>query len=406
MTDDRWRAQDLKISCSAGYPIVEAMPPVAETSEAPIKLSTCAKSVVSLAYVLLLVAGILGNTLVLRVLHGFRSGRSVQASLRHHMCSLAACDLLQLVLGIPAELYGSIWSSFPWPLGTAGCRGFYYLWEVLCYAAILNVLSLSCERHRATCQPLSLHLRKASGVRLRLCLLWLASFLAGLPIFFSMGLEDVYEEAVKGQLLVCTPLNHWRGLFTIGVWMSFVTYLGVLLVVAVTCWRMRRALEESGTSLEVPGPGGSVQLLGRCCSGQTIAVRRQNARMLGCIVGALAVCWLPFQARRLMTVLRRKNEWTEIYYRSYITLQPITHCFYYLSSCLIPLLYNLTSRSFRRAFLHSITPCAKGPPSAPSASWHVPHREEGIRLPLTGQDTRLVGRGSTISTSTPMQSTI
>ncbi|CAH2301803.1 G- coupled receptor 39-like [Pelobates cultripes] len=357
------------------------MPPVTEAPKAPIKLSTYAKTVISLVYTLLLIAGILGNTLVIRVLRGIRGGRSVQASLSHHMCSLASCDILQLALGIPAELYCSIWNPFPWPLGTTGCRGFYYLWEVLCYAAILNVLSLSCDRHRATCQPMSLHLQKSSGVRLRLCLLWLASLLAGLPMLFTMGLEVIHVEVIEGQpqeLWVCTPLSPWRDLFTISVWASFLTYLGALFIVGITCWKMRRALEGSGQFLAAPGPGGSTQLLGRFCSEQTMAVRKQNARMLGYIVGTLAVCWLPFQARRLMTVLRSKNEWTETYYRLYITLQPITNCFYYLSSCLTPLLYNLTSRNFRQAFFNSITPCAKMPSTA-SVPWDIQITHQTIR---------------------------
>uniref|UniRef100_A0A8C5QHF2 G-protein coupled receptors family 1 profile domain-containing protein n=1 Tax=Leptobrachium leishanense TaxID=445787 RepID=A0A8C5QHF2_9ANUR len=310
----------------------------------------------------------------------------MQASLSHHMCSLACCDLLQLALGVPVELYGSIWSPFPWPLGTAGCRGFYYLWEVLCYAAILNVLSLSCDRQRATCQPMALHVRKSSGVRLRLCMLWLVSLLAGLPMLFTMGLEVINVEVTQAQpqeLWVCTPLGPWIWLFTISVWASFLTYLGVLVAVGIACWKMRRALEGTGNFLVVPGPGGASQSLGRFCSGQIVAVRRQNARMLGCIVGTLAVCWLPFQARRLMTVLRSKNEWTETYYRLYITLQPITNCFYYLSSCLTPLLYNLTSRNFRRAFLSSITPCAKQPPAV-SGSWEP--RELTLRSSAVGRD--------------------
>ncbi|XP_075438210.1 G-protein coupled receptor 39-like [Ascaphus truei] len=347
------------------------MPPVTEAHPpgTPVRLSVCAKSAVSLAYLLLLVAGALGNALVIRVLRSRRRDgrrRHVQASLRQHMCSLASCDLLQLALGIPAELYSSIWSPFPWPLGVAGCRGFYYLWEVLCYAAILNVLSLSCERHRATCQPLRHHLQSSSAVRRRLGLLWLAALLAGLPMLCSMGLEDAFslvagERQPPSELWVCTPLSARRDLFTAGVCASFLTYLGVLLVVAVTCWRMRRALEGSrGPALAVPGSGDSGQLVaGRLCRGQAATARRQNARMLGWIVVTLAMCWLPFQARRLMTVLRTRDQWTETYYRSYITLQPITNSFYYLSSCLTPLLYNVTSRSFRRAFVRSLTPCTR-----------------------------------------------
>ncbi|OCT59937.1 hypothetical protein XELAEV_18045956mg [Xenopus laevis] len=370
-------------SPTSSMPTVSTKPP-----EAPVRLSIYAKSSISLTYMLLLCAGILGNVLVIRVLWGLRRRRGIQASLSHHMCSLASCDLLQLVLGIPAELYGSIWSPFPWPLGNIGCCGFYYLWEVLCYAAIFNVLSLSCERHHATCRPLSIHLRQSSGVRLRLCLIWLISLLAGLPVVFTMGLEDVYAEDVDDQhpeLWVCTPLNSRKGLFAASIWASFLTYLGVLSVVGITCWRMRRALQGSANQdLEVAGPGGSVQLLGRFCSGQMMTARKQNARMLGCIVGALAVCWLPFQARRLMTVLRSKDQWTENYYRSYITLQPITNCFYYLSTCLTPLLYNLTSRSFRRAFVHGVTHCAWG--ETPTACPYRPQPRDCVRMSVKGQD--------------------
>ncbi|XP_044154804.1 G-protein coupled receptor 39-like isoform X2 [Bufo gargarizans] len=371
-------------ACTARPDLVVPMPPVTATPETPVKLGVCAKSLVSLAYLLLLLAGIFGNTLVIRVLRSTRHGRSVQTSLIHHICSLACCNILQLALGIPTELYGSIWSPFPWPLGAAGCSGFYYLWEVLCYAAIFNVLSLSYDRHRATCQPLSLHVHQSSKVRLRICLLWIASLLAGLPVLFSIGLENITIKAVeKKQISVCTPLSQWMGLFKASVWASFLTYLGVLLAVAITCWNIRRTLRGNRSdSLVITGPNGSIQLLGRFCGGH-MAVRRQNAQLLGCIVAVLAVCWLPFQSRRLMTVLRSKDQWTETYYRSYITLQPITNSFYYLSACLTPLLYNLTSRSFRRAFLHRITPCTKGTPPE-SGSWETQERDQGIRLSTIG----------------------
>ncbi|XP_056403547.1 G-protein coupled receptor 39-like [Hyla sarda] len=364
--------------CTA-RPELVPMPTVTADPEEPVKLGVCAKSLVSLAYVFLLLAGILGNTVVIRVLRNIREGRSVHASLSHHICSLACCDILQLVLGIPVELYSSIWSPFPWPLGAAGCSGFYYLWEVLCYAAIFNVLSLSYDRHRATCHPLSLHIQ-FSRVRLRILLLWIASLLAGLPLLFSMGLENISVNAVEEkQVLVCTPLSPMIGLFKVSIWASFLTYLGALLVVAITCWKMRRTLQGNRTdSLEITGPNGSIQLLGRFY-GRHVAVRRQNAKLLGCIVGVLAVCWLPFQSRRLMTVLRSKEQWTDTYYRSYITLQPITNSFYYLNACLTPLLYNLTSRQFCRAFLHSITPCTKGAPPE-SGSWETQARDHGIRL--------------------------
>lgn len=50
-------------------------------------------------------------------------------------------------------------------------------------------------------------------------------------------------------------------------------------MVGVTYWRMRRAL-QGDTSLNITGPNGSIQLLGRFPGGHA-AVRKQNAKLLG-----------------------------------------------------------------------------------------------------------------------------
>ncbi|CAL8383633.1 unnamed protein product [Arctogadus glacialis] len=69
------------------------------------------------------------------------------------------------------------------------------------------------------------------------------------------------------------------------------------------------------------------------------------------IVGALTVCWMPNQVRRLMGAALPKASWTRAYFQSYVTLQPVADTFFYLSSVLNPLLYNLSSRQFREVFV-------------------------------------------------------
>lgn len=63
------------------------------------------------------------------------------------------------------------------------------------------------------------------------------------------------------------------------------------------------------------------------------------------------VCWLPNQIRRLMMAAMPKSRWTTSYFRSYVTLHPVADTFFYLSSVLNPLLYNLSSRRFRQVFV-------------------------------------------------------
>lgn len=71
----------------------------------------------------------------------------------------------------------------------------------------------------------------------------------------------------------------------------------------------------------------------------------------GLIIATLAICWMPNQVRRIMAAAKPKQDWTITYFRAYITLLPITDIFFYLSSVVNPLLYNISSRQFRRVFL-------------------------------------------------------
>lgn len=76
--------------------------------------------------------------------------------------------------------------------------------------------------------------------------------------------------------------------------------------------------------------------------------------LLVLIVCALFVCWMPNQVRRIMTAAIPKKSWSKSYLLSYIKLHPVADTFFYLSSVLNPLLYNLSSRQFRTAFLQTL----------------------------------------------------
>lgn len=76
--------------------------------------------------------------------------------------------------------------------------------------------------------------------------------------------------------------------------------------------------------------------------------------LLVLIVCALFVCWMPNQIRRLMTAALPKSSWTASYLRHYVKLHLVADSFFYLSSVLNPLLYNLSSRQFRSAFWQTL----------------------------------------------------
>lgn len=70
----------------------------------------------------------------------------------------------------------------------------------------------------------------------------------------------------------------------------------------------------------------------------------------GLIVVTLAVCWMPNQIRRIMAAAMPKHDWTKTYFKAYMILLPFSDTFFYLSSVVNPLLYNVSSQQFRRVF--------------------------------------------------------
>ena len=64
----------------------------------------------------------------------------------------------------------------------------------------------------------------------------------------------------------------------------------------------------------------------------------------------LAVCWMPNQIRRIMAAATPKHDWTKSYFRAYMILLPFSDTFFYLSSVVNPLLYNVSSQQFRSVF--------------------------------------------------------
>lgn len=70
----------------------------------------------------------------------------------------------------------------------------------------------------------------------------------------------------------------------------------------------------------------------------------------GLIVATLAICWMPNQVRRIMAAATPKHEWTRSYFAAYMILLPFSDTFFYLSSVINPLLYNVSSRQFRSVF--------------------------------------------------------
>ncbi|KAG5851729.1 hypothetical protein ANANG_G00054840 [Anguilla anguilla] len=305
---------------------------------------TPVKVLLTVLYSLILLTGIVGNGVTIRVTQILQNKGYLQKNVTDHMVSLACSDLLVLLIGLPVELYSAIWFPFSSSSGNVACKVYNFLFEACSYATILNVATLSFERYVAICHPFRYKSLSGSRTVKLIVFVWITSAAVALPLLFATGTEGLRVE--PQNITFCTNLTSWWVMYRSSIFGAFVVYVLVLVSVGIMCKKMigvLRGPKEHSAKKE--------EFLSRHQSSKVKASRKQTILFLGLIVGTLAVCWIPNQIRRLMTAALPKASWTMAYFQAYVYLHPVADTFFYVSSVLNPFLYNLSSRQFRQVFL-------------------------------------------------------
>ncbi|KAJ8282997.1 hypothetical protein COCON_G00055160 [Conger conger] len=300
------------------------------------------KILLTVLYSLILLTGIVGNGVTIRVTQVLQSKGYLQKNVTDHMVSLACSDLLVLLIGLPVELYSAVWFPFSPSSGNLACKVYNFLFEACSYATILNVATLSFERYVAICHPFRYKSLSGSRTVKLIVFVWITSAAVALPLLFATGTEGPGSH----NLTFCTNLSSRWVMYRSSIFGAFILYVLVLVSVGIMVKNMIAVLQgpkEPSAKKEV--------FLPKHQSSKAMASRKQTILFLGLIVGTLAVCWIPNQIRRLMTAALPKTSWTTPYFKAYLYLHPVADTFFYLSSVLNPFLYNLSSRQFRQVFL-------------------------------------------------------
>ncbi|XP_074071124.1 G-protein coupled receptor 39 [Macrotis lagotis] len=328
------------------------------------EVATWIKITLILVYSIIFVMGILGNSITIHVTQLLQKKGYLQKAVADHMISLACSDILVFLIGMPMEFYSVIWNPLTTTNSNLSCKVHTFLFEACSYATLLHILTLSFERYVAICHPF--RYKAVSGpfhVKLLICFVWVTSTLVALPLLFAMGIEyplvkvpnhhgllcnrSLTRHVETSNMSICTSLSSRWTVFQSSIFSAFIIYLVVLLLVAFMCRNMMRVLMKGKKStLAVKGQ----HQLRKSESDESKVARKQTIIFLGLIVATLAISWMPNQIRRLMAAAKPKQDWTRSYFRAYMTLLPIADTFFYLSSVVNPLLYNISSRQFRKVF--------------------------------------------------------
>ncbi|OCT63211.1 G-protein coupled receptor 39 [Xenopus laevis] len=329
------------------------------------------KITLTVLYAFILLAGVLGNSLTIKTSKVLRDKGYLQKGVTDHMISLACSDLLVLLLGMPVELYSVIWFPLSSNYGNITCKIYCFLFEACSYATIFHVATLSFERFVAICYPFRFKVISGSRVvKLMIGFAWITSLCVALPLIFAMGAEyplnpseghkrhricnQTALHTPRQNATLCTNLSNRWVVFQSSMFSSFIIYILVLCSVAFMCRKMMltiMATQKGTVVVRGKNKTSMASEMTKSSSPEAQTARKQTIVFLGLIVGTLALCWMPNQVLRIMAASTPKYEWSVKYFHIYMTLLPVADTFFYLSSVVNPLLYNISSKQFRAVFL-------------------------------------------------------
>ncbi|CAM5159659.1 unnamed protein product [Natator depressus] len=296
----------------------------------------------TLVYALIFVVGVMGNLLVCLVI---LKHRNMKTPSNYYLFSLAISDLLVLLFGMPLEVY-EMWSNYPFLFGPVGCYFKTALFETVCFASILSMTTLSVERYIAILHPFRAKLDSTRKRALRIIIvLWILSVLFSLPNTSTHGIMLQYfpnGTLVPGSATCTVVRPMWIYNCIIQV-TSFLFYVLPMAVISVLYYLMGLKLRGE-KSLAVDEMAVNIQ---RPC-------RKSVTKMLLVLVMVFAICWAPFHIDRLFFSF--VVDWTEPLANVFNLIHVVSGVFFYLSSAVNPIIYNLLSRRFRTAFLNVISP--------------------------------------------------
>ncbi|CAN2390612.1 Belongs to the G-protein coupled receptor 1 family [Pristimantis euphronides] len=299
----------------------------------------------TLVYAIIFLVGVSGNLLVCLVI---LKHHNMRTPTNYYLFSLAVSDLLVLLLGMPLEVY-EMWSNYPFLFGAWGCYFKTVLFETVCFASILSVTTVSVERYVAIMHPFQAKLKSTRKRALRILItLWIFSILFSIPYTSTHGILLQYfpNGSIVPDSATCTvvqPLWIYNCIIQVTSLLFYILPMGLISVlyclmgIKVSNHHviMRANMMHTRIKNNIP----------------------KNIRKAVVLVMVFAICWAPFHVDRLFFSF--VVVWTEPLANVFNLIHVISAVFFYLSSAVNPLIYNLLSRRFRSAFRNFLPPLFK-----------------------------------------------
>lgn len=296
-------------------------------------------TILSIAYGLVFIIGVLGNIAVVLVI--FKTTR-MRSPTNQFIANLAIADLLVNFLCLPFTLIGNLFPA--WILGEFFCKFVSYSQGVSVSASVNTLMAISIERCAAISFPLS-GIMTPRQYKVVVSIIWLIALTINLPWLFVFTLEPL---GIKGShAVVCTelwPSEESGNAYFITANLT-ICYLGPLTVITfcyIIIWR-------KVATRSVPGEQN-------ICNKRNAAVNRikiKVIKMVFVVVITFAISWFPlytiFCIVKFTDLLSNENIQTVI-----LLILPIAQWLGASNSCINPILYAFMNHKFRIGFKNLI----------------------------------------------------
>ncbi|XP_060825070.1 neuropeptide SIFamide receptor-like [Bombus pascuorum] len=296
--------------------------------------SMAMSAVYCVAYVLVFVVGLIGNSFVIAVV--YRSPR-MRTVTNFFIVNLAVADVLVIVFCLPATLMSNIF--VPWFLGWFMCKAVAYIQGVSVAASVYSLVAVSLDRFLAIWWPLKCQITKRRA-RMMIVVIWFIALTTTSPWLLFFDLVSIYDDDPDLRLcLEVWPHPEDGTLFFLIGNLTLCYVLPTILIslcyilIWIKVWRRHIPSDTKDAQMERIQQKSKVKVV----------------KMLVVVVILFVLSWLPLYV--IFTVIKLGGDVAEREDEILPIATPIAQWLGASNSCINPILYAFFNKKYRRGFI-------------------------------------------------------
>ncbi|XP_051897788.1 G-protein coupled receptor 54-like [Pristis pectinata] len=290
---------------------------------------------VPLFFALLMLVGLVGNSLVVYVVS---TRRQLRTATNCYIVNLAMTDIIFLVCCVPFT--ATLYPLPSWIFGDFMCKFVNYLQQVTVQATCMTLMAMSVDRCYATVYPLqSLRHRTPRLAMVVSVAIWIGSFILSAPMAMYHRIARGYWYGLQIYCIEAFPTESQQKAFIIYSFLA--AYLLPLLTICV-CYTVM--LQRVGRPAVRPIDSNYQKV--HHLSERSVAMRAKVTKMVVVIVLLFTVCWGPIQVFILFQGFYTDFQ---VNFETY-KIKTWANCMSYANSAINPIVYAFMGEGFRRSF--------------------------------------------------------